>query len=622
MELWHGSLADFVKEAKGVSLPGTMLLNFWNHHGYTPSTSEIRSWENSLDALADVLQGLQARDIGVVLEYHLPYSGRRIDVLLAGKTSEGTNCISTIELKQWSDVHLPDNSLNVVVNGVEHLHPSQQALDYSEHLCEIHSSFSEHAITAASCSFCHNLPDSDETLSGTQFHPLLAQSPLFRKGEEAHLADFVDKSVGGGSGERLTRAFIKGRFKPNKKLLDVLDDVIHEHERWHLLDEQRIAYNAIWSTVVKLKRAGGGARAAVLVRGGPGTGKSVIATQLLADALRLGYAAVHSTGGHAFKTSLQAQFKGADQLFVWNMNMRNAPPQALDLLLVDEAHRIRETSDMRFTPRDQRGKRSQVEELLDAAKVTVFLLDENQFVRPDEIGCSALVRSETARLGVPLTEYDLAAQFRCGGCSEYGAWVDSLLGFPAEEALNWGDRYSFSIVDAPRDLEGIIPEAKGCGERARLVAGFCWPWSDPLQGGTLVHDVTIDGWSRPWNAKTERNKHYRPEVHPYTLWAETEAGEFQVGCIYSAQGFEFDRVGVIWGPDLVWRDNEWVAQREHSFDSPVKAKKADTQHLVRNAYRVLLTRGIKETRVLILDAETKDHIEESLKKAINVTAEP
>jgi hypothetical protein len=398
-----------------------------------------------------------------VLEYHLLYSGRRIDALLAGKTSEGTNCISTVELKQWSDVHLADNSLNVVINGVEHPHPSQQALDYSEHLCEIHSSFSELSITAASCSFCHNLLD--ETLSGTQFGGLLAQSPLFKKGDEALLADFVEKRVGGGDGEHLMQVFIKGHFKPNKRLLDVLDAVIKRNEQWHLLDEQRIAYNAIWGKVVQLKRAGRGARAAVLVRGGPGTGKSVIATQLLADALRLGYTAVHSTGGHAFKTSLQAQFKGADKLFVWNLYMRKAPPQALDLLLVDEAHRIRKTSDTRFTPRAQRSTRSQVEELLDAAKVTVFLLDENQFVRPDEIGCSALVRSETTRLGVPLTEYDLAAQFRCGGCSEYGAWVDSLLGFPAEEARNWGDRYSFSIVDTPRDLEAIIPEAK---ERSEL----------------------------------------------------------------------------------------------------------------------------------------------------------
>ena len=140
-----------------------MLQNFWNHHCYAPRLSEIRSWENSLEALADALLSLNAKNIGVVLEYHLPYSGYRIDVLLAGKTSDGANCITTVELKQWSEVNLADNSLNVIINGIEHVHPSQQALDYRDHLSEIHSSFSEYAITGASCSFCNNLPKNDET---------------------------------------------------------------------------------------------------------------------------------------------------------------------------------------------------------------------------------------------------------------------------------------------------------------------------------------------------------------------------------------------------------------------------------------------------------------------------
>jgi hypothetical protein len=139
-----------------------------------------------------------------------------------------------------------------------------------------------------------------------------------------------------------------------------------------------------------------------LVRGGPGTGKTVIAVQLLADALREGFSAVHSTGGKAFTTAMRSKFAGASGLFVWNMSMRNATYQALDLLLVDEAHRIRETSDTRWTPRAQRAQRAQIDELLDASKVAVFFLDENQFMRPDEEGNSNLVREATGRLRIPL----------------------------------------------------------------------------------------------------------------------------------------------------------------------------------------------------------------------------
>jgi uncharacterized protein len=183
-----------------------------------------------------------------------------------------------------------------------------------------------------------------------------------------------------------------------------------------------------------------------------------------------------------------------------------------------------------------------------------------------------------------------------------------------EDVRAWQNDYAFRIIDTPSELESLIAETRNSGERGRLVAGFCWPWSNPLADGTLIPDVTIDKWARPWNAKRGKKK-YRPEDDPYTLWADTPVGESQIGCIYSAQGFEFDRVGVIWGLDLVWRDDNWLAQRKCSFDPPVKARTADTQRLIRNAYRVLLTRGIKETRVLILDPETKSHVHQALSGA-------
>jgi hypothetical protein len=140
--------------------------------------------------------------------------------------------------------------------------------------------------------------------------------------------------------------------------------------------------------------------------------------------------------------------------------------------------------------------------------------------------------------------------------------------------------------------------ARTGGERARLVAGFCWPWSKPGPGGTLIPDVQIGAWARPWNRQEDPKKRYKPENNPYTLWADTAEGGGQIDCIYSAQGFEFDRVGVIWGPDLVRRGDKWIAKKLASIARPVKAKNADNLRLVRNAYRVLLTRGMKEMCLL------------------------
>jgi hypothetical protein len=255
-----------------------------------------------------------------------------------------------------------------------------------------------------------------------------------------------------------------------------------------------------------------------------------------------------------------------------------------------------------------------MEELLNASKVTVFMLDENQYVRPDEIGSSQLIRDATKSLGITLFEYDLHAQFRCGNCYDYLTWIDYLLGYTSIRPNFWADQYVFKIVDTPAEIERIIQDAKKNLETGRIVAGFCWRWSEPLPDGSLVPDVKIGNWSHPWNEKPSPKKVYKPENHPYTLWANTPVGETQVGCIYSAQGFEFDRVGVIWGEDLVWRKNRWVAQRERSFDSPLKVKTVDMLKLLRNVYRVLLTRGIRETWLLCLDDETKEHIAEEFQR--------
>ena len=614
MELWHGDLPDFVESTRDRSLVPQMVRKFERIHSSTPSPAEVKSWELSLKAMSDVADG-QGDDVGVSVEYHLPLSGQRIDVVFTGRDDEGQANALVVELKHWDDVSIEDKyTLNVLVGDAEHLHPSQQAAGYVDFLKDIHGAFVDAHLTGYACAFCHELDRSDgEVLRDPRFDDLLALSPLFQKGDEDALGDYLRRRVGGGEGLDVLDAFRKGRFKPSRKVIDCLANVIQRDERWHLLERQQLAYNAILAQVQRAvdRRK----RAAVLVRGGPGTGKTVIAVQLLADVLRMGCSAAHSTGGKAFTTAMRATFRGADKLFIWNMSTRNAVFQELDLLLVDEAHRIRENSDTRFTRARDRNRKSQVDELLDAAKVVVFFLDENQFVRPDEVGRSTLVQDAASALRIPLREYDLATQFRCGGCVEYVQWVDHLLGFRASPPdQGWKDRFRFTIAGDPEELDDLLEHAEASRRSARLLAGFGWKWSDPLKGGGLVDDVRIGTWSRPWNPKRDSRKNYTPENDPYTIWATTDSGRDQVGCIYSAQGFEFDCVGVIWPPDLVWRKGKWVAQKDKSFDKPVKAS-VHMERLVRNAYRVLLTRGLQEVRLLCLDPETTAHLASELKEA-------
>lgn len=611
MELWHGDLPDFLKGASSKGLAKEMELRFRAIHRRPPGESEYQSWERSLAAFADVVDsGVRTDDVGVLVEYHLPLSERRIDVMLFGKDESGAPNSVLVELKQWDTADVEDEyALNLMVGNAEHVHPSQQALDYAEYLRDVHSEYVAGALGVFPCSYLHDMPARrGQAVSDARFADLLAESPVFLKGQEAELAGLLGRSVASGEGYPLMQAVRTGTFRPGKKVLDCIEEVIRLDEEWHLLDEQRKAFNTIWAELQRIRNSRE-RRAAVLVRGGPGTGKSVIAIQVLANALRAGMAAAHATGGKAFTTVLRSKFKKADAVFRWNMNLRNAPPAALDLLLVDEAHRIRETSDTRYTPKAQRNQRSQIDELIDSSRVTVFCLDEHQYMRPDEIGSTELVRSAAAARNISLKEYDLVTQFRCGGSRDYVDWVDELLGFPASGRAAWHGQYDFDVAHDADDLDFYVDGARQGGELTRLVAGFCWKWSEPNDDGTLVDDVLVGDWRRPWNRKPG-DRQYRPEHHPYTLWATAPEGEEQVGCIYSAQGFEFDRVGVIWGPDLVWRDGAWVGVKKASKDPGLNgASPAQVTRLLRHAYRVLLTRGIRGTKVLCLDEETRQHID-------------
>jgi hypothetical protein len=612
MELWQGDLPDFISAASGPRLAADMSAAFTRIYRRRPAESEYVSWEQSLAAMAAVADEATTDDIGVLVEYHLPLSERRIDVMFFGRRAEGAAGTLLVELKRWESVSLEDEwALNVLTGDAEHVHPSQQALDYAGYLADTHSAYVAQEINVRPCAFCHEMsPAAGRPLRDPRFADLLARSPVFLAGEHEPLAELLNGEVGGGSGVSLMHKVRSGSFRPSKGIVQSLDAVLRHDDEWHLLDEQRLAFNAIWAEVQRLKDRR--ERSAVLVRGGPGTGKSVIAVQLLVEALRAGLTAVHSTGGKAFTTVMRGTFTGAQPLFIWNRTLRHARPMELDLLLTDEAHRIRETSDNRWTKKTERNRRSQVDELLDAAKVSVFFLDEHQYMRPDEIGDTRLVKEATDRRSIALREYDLSAQFRCGGSREYVEFVDYLLGFRGEPPRNWKGHYSFEVAADPDDLETVLdlnPDGS-----ARLVAGFCWKWSEPRDDGSLVDDVVIGDWRRPWNRKEAKNKTYKPENHPYTLWATTAEGLGQVGCIYSAQGFEFDRVGVIWGPDLVWRDGRWLGQRRIanktvSYDPGLRGTTGDQlTQLVRHAYRVLLTRGVRGTRVLCLDAETNQHL--------------
>ncbi len=195
-------------------------------------------------------------------------------------------------------------------------------------------------------------------------------------------------------------------------------------------------------------------------------------------------------------------------------------------------------------------------------------------------------------------------------------WVLRLLGLGPglPEVWTGDDHFTVAAVDSPRRLEDLLRSKLDAGYSARMTAGFCWPWSEPRKDDTLVHDVRIGDWTRPWNVKGDRAVGQAPAS---ALWATMDGGFEQVGCVYTAQGFEYDYNGVIIGPDLVVRNGRLITVRAASRD-PALTRGTDDEEadrLIRNTYKVLLTRGMLGTLLYSADAETQTFLRRLLPAA-------
>ena len=434
-----------------------------------------------------------------------------------------------------------------------------------------------------------------------------------RRGE---FLDFLRSRLAPGvPGASCADDFLSARAAPSRQLLAVAAAEIREREQFVLLDQQQLAYRLVLHATEAARAED--AKSVVIVTGGPGSGKSVIALSLLGELARQGRTVVHATGSRSFTQTLRkVAGRGSTRtrnLFKYFNSFVDADRNGLEVLILDEAHRIRETSMNRYTPRQLRTEQRQIDELIAAARVPVFLLDEHQVVRPGEMGTVSEIEAHARQLGLPVRKIDLNAHFRCGGSDLYMKWVTRLLGLEPGGPDTWAGDLAFEVrvADSPHELEHFLRTRLDKGYGARMAAGFCWPWSDPREDGSLVPDVVIGDWARPWNLRGDRAVGGAP---PSALWATDPAGIGQVGCIYTAQGFEYDWNGVILGPDLVWRDAGWVLVRDANKDPELRSRSKLTDHefgrLIRNVYKVLLTRGMIGTVLYSVDHETNTMLRE------------
>lgn len=614
LSLIRRSAASLAALASTSSMSEFMFAEMLHDLGARPSPAEARSWDRSIPVLARDLVEAGLGSVEVLLEHKLPLSSRRVDAVLAGRhPATGAASYVIVELKQWSGAELYEEDPRLVlIDGYGHhplLHPLDQVRGYCEYLIDFTPVLQDSKETVAGAAYLHNA-----TEHGVAALRQLAETTHGRLFTGERRGDFIEflrsRLSAEAPGAPYADAFLSARVAPSRQLLSVAAAEIRDREQFILLDEQQLAFNLVLHATETARAAD--AKTVIIITGGPGTGKSVIALSLLGELARRGRTVLHATGSRSFTMTLRkVAGKGSgrtQRLFKYFNNFMDAERNGLEVLILDEAHRIRETSVDRYTKAQFRTGRPQLDELISAARVPVFLLDEHQVVRPGELGTVADIEAHARGLGLTVQKISLDDQFRCGGSEAYMYWVHRLMGLISGGPLPWtGDPdFTVQVAGTPQEMEHLLQLKRDADYGARMSAGFCWPWSDPRADGSLVPDVVIGDWSRPWNLRGDRAVGGAP---PSALWATDPAGFGQVGCIYTAQGFEYDWNGVILGPDLVWRNGGWVAVRAANKDPNLRSRSSIPDHdfdrLVRNVYKVLLTRGMIGTVIYSTDAETR-----------------
>jgi hypothetical protein len=631
MRLYSGSSVEFIEMNKRNTLASQLKSAFFQSLGYNPTENEVMSWRNSLTRMAILLEEFKLDDHGIMVEYQLPMNSKRIDIIICGRQANDKKHSIVIELKQWERCKLNDYDSERVltyIGGGQRpvLHPSIQVGNYKYYLEFNQTAFynEEDPINLSACCYLHNYGyDITDPIFDKRFESALLKFPIYTNDDFDRLGQHLKDTLPNGQGTEIVTQIENSKHAPSKKLLQHVSNVIKEKlknkelavvgrtEDYVLLDEQLIVYDAITSIIKSGKHLE--KKYVLLVKGGPGTGKSVIALKLLADLSANGQVVNYATGSKSFTETLRKIVKIDGGFFFKYFNsFSNAPENGLDVLILYEAHRVREKSGY---PQKSTG-RPQIIDLIRASKISVLFIDEFQTVRKGEIGSVKYFKEQATSYGCEVLDFELESQFRCGGSDGYINWITNTLQIQRTANPLWKNNkdFEFQIANSPEELETWIKQKSSEGYSARMTAGFCWKWSKALsEEATLINDVVIGDFVRPWNAPPDL-KGLPKNIPSANFWAYDPNGINQIGCIYTAQGFEFDYCGVIIGEDLIYdfSKGEWICQPQKSFDSGIT--KTDAISLIKNSYRVLLTRGIKGCFVYFMDKSTENFFKSRLER--------
>lgn len=737
--------------------------------GVSTSNSEINSWKNNFTALSQVLNKSKVADDAIIgFEYRVPFGGR-IDCVLFGHGLDGTPNMVHIELKQWSNNNVSEYYSgytfceDVIVDGGRQTkyesHPSAQAGEYQHHLLNHIDVFDNESIGLYGFAFCYNYLSNGKNpvlCTGTYAH-ITKNYPLYCKDQIADFAQKLNELIGSGKGQIIMEKILNCTPKITKRLQDAAKNMFDgecAQEEFALIGNQLDAYNMILGSILDKDKKD--EKTVVVVKGGPGTGKSVIAMRLISGLAKKGfdnvfYATRSTSLINGYEMILKDVFYANDgncaATSLIKKNTRIKPHYSddccgeswIDALIVDEAHRIENCSnDQNDTDKRNQTHLSQIMNMLFSSRVSVFFIDDFQSVKNTEIGTSENIKraaenyyeniinenekyvngtpqkrgngftagypslpskifsveknlekyrsvnneekindyekklrslkgelefgldwvkdATPSNVKVNYIEFELEDQFRCNGSNNYIDWIEHVLyNTPRTQDVKLDlSKYDFEVFDSPtlmykkvREMDDFgcfademllngysyddilnLAKVKEFKQKARLLAGWCWPWKQKTleKNGDLLHEIVIsekDGsiFSIPWETLKEGRKPKGFYKNMYAknadMWLNDIRGINQTGCIHSAQGWEVDYVGVIIAGDIKYDpEQDCLCSNEaiKNEDTKIPKNGLDRDRIIKNIYRVLMTRGKKGCFVYACDPQVRDYLKRQLSK--------
>lgn len=622
MIVYDGTKTDFLRSVEQDTIAYEIEENIYLKMNRHTARNEFRAWENSLEYMYKVLNDNEIpQDAGIAIEYNIPQTSKRVDFLISGYDNDDQSNVIIIELKQWDKLNAISGKDALVEtytgNAVRQVvHPSYQAWSYAMLITDYNQAVQDGKIELFPCAYLHNYRRTpNDPLDEAQYETYLEDAPAFTRGQVDELRKFIKKSVVKGDDKKLLYAIEHGKIKPSKSLQESIANMLKGNREFVMLDEQKVVYEEILNC--SRKSAIDGKKRVVIVQGGPGTGKTVVAINLLAQLTNedqfCQYVSKNSAPRNVYQKKLKGEIRKSsiDNMFKGSGIYTEAGDGIVDTILVDEAHRLNEKSGM-----FQNIGENQIKEIIHAARCSVFFIDESQRVTLNDIGSIEEIEKWANLAGAEITHMELVSQFRCNGSDGYLAWLDNVL--EIRETANWDMEdvdYDIRILNSPSAMRDIIVEKNRSSNKARILAGYCWNWLKEGLNDTNVHDIKIGDFEISWNLKNT------------STFAIDEDSVNEAGCIHTSQGLEFDYVGVIIGEDMRFEDGKIVtdftkrAKTDQSLKGIKTMYKNDPENalevadeIIKNTYRTLMTRGMKGCYVYCVDERLAQYLRECLKK--------